>query len=171
MALRSKASTARIDLACRYYTDALHAHVDIMGHLRRGHDRSALRFVRPMIESSLRSLYTIHVSSDRDITRNSFPSSLGKMAERIEIRATYFSPMFTHQLLKRSDANGYTVDRLVNGWAHGDLTIIKPYCKPGSLEQCCAFWTAKNFLAFAQAACFALDPTLTPESPYSKKYY
>ena len=86
-------------------------------------------------------------------------------------RATYFSPMFTHQLLKRSDANGYTVDRLVNGWAHGDLTIIKPYCKPGSLEQCCAFWTAKNFLAFAQAACFALDPTLTPESPYSKKYY
>jgi hypothetical protein len=78
--------------------------------------------------------------------------------------------MFTGQLSK-VDAHGYTVDRLANGWAHGDLKVIRPYCQPGSLEPSPAFLTAKNFLAFAQAACFALDPTLTPAAPYSAKYY
>ena len=100
-----------------------------------------------------------------------FPSTLVAMALSIEKRQPKVAPMFSHQLLKRRDPEGRSVDRLANVWAHTDVSLIRPYSKPGVLEQCCALWTAENFLAFAQAACFGLDPLLTPASPYSAKYY
>jgi hypothetical protein len=93
------------------------------------------------------------------------------MARCIEQKQPQYGNMFSLQLTKRKDTNGYTVDRLANGWAHSDISLLRPYCRPGALEQCCALWTAENFLAFAQAVCFVLDPELTPASPYAPKYY
>jgi hypothetical protein len=161
----------RVDLACRCYTEALHGLVSLRRDLANRHHRSALRCIRPILEASLRSLYAIYVSSDKQIKRESFPSRLIALARPIEKKLPGIAPMFSHQLLKRKDNNGHSVDRLANGWAHTDVSLIRPYSKPGALEQCCALWTAENFLAFAQAACFSLDPELTPASPYSVKYY
>ena len=161
----------RVSLACRCYTEALHSLVSLRRELANRHHRSALRCMRPILEASLRSLYAVYVSSDEQIERESFPSTLKVMARSIEKKQPKFAPMFSHQLLKRKDAEGRSVDRLVNGWAHTDVSLIRPYSKPGVLEQCCALWTAENFLAFAQATCFGLDPVLTPATPYSAKYY
>jgi hypothetical protein len=164
-------SRLRVDLACRCYTEALDALVSLRRDLANGHHRSALRSVRPILEASLRTLFAVYVSSDRDIQRKSFPSTLEAMALSIEKKQPKFATMFSHQLLKRKDAEGRSVDRLANGWAHTDVSLIRPYSKPGVLEQCCALWTVENFLSFAQATCFGLDPALTPASPYSAKYY
>ena len=161
----------RATLACRYYTEALHAMVSLRRDMKANDHRSALRAVRPVIEASLRSLYAVCAASDKQIARNSFPRNLESLATSIELKQPQYAPMFSHQLMKRKDSNGYTVDRLVNGWAHADISLIRPYSKPGALEQCCALWTAENFLGWAQATCFQLDPALTATSPYSAKYY
>lgn len=168
---RDRHAGLRINLACRYYTEGLHGLISLRQDLANKNYRHALRCVRPILEASLRSLFAVYASSNEQIKDNKFPKALRSMALSIEKRKPEFAPMFSHQLVKRKDSNGYRVDQLANGWAHADISLISPYSRPGALEQSCALWTAENFLAFAQATCFALDGTLTPTAPIAAKYF
>src|SRR5215472_10592200 len=97
LALHKKGVEARIDLTCRYYTEGLHALVTLRRHMAEKEHRSALRCVRPLIESSLRSLYAAYVSTHKDITRNSFPSRLTTLAKGIDEKQPQYASMFTDQ--------------------------------------------------------------------------
>jgi hypothetical protein len=168
---RDRQAGLRITLACRYYTEGLHGLISLRQDLTNKNYRHALRCVRPILEASLRSLFAVYASSNEQIEGNKFPKALRSMAISIEKRKPEFAPMFSHQLLKRKDGNGHTVEQLAYGWAHADVSLISPYSRPGALEQSCALWTAENFFAFAQATCFALDRDLSPKAPVAAKYF